>query len=298
MVLTADDVNAWCEQLLDLPLSFPPLDHCVDEIPSLDMLADLPPASRVLVRCDTNVTLAGAGCVDDDARLVTLLGTLQYGRERGWVQIIHGHLGNDGRASLRPVADHLGQLLGCPVQFVPDWMDDRCGEVHLEVDSAVGPTRARLGGDAGKRPPPRAGDEPLATAACGPLRPYWDALLGMLRRFENAWQESTSTKDSRHRIAIFPVRSCRWRWIGSRSAGMWRGSCPAPCVPRGRRRSWSSAAAKFNKLDDLEGIVQRGQVRLVLSGGRLALALLQADCAVIRTHLRDGASGRGAGRAV
>ena len=37
------------------------------------------------------------------------------------------------------------------------------------------------------------------------------------------------------------------------------------------------SGAKFNKLDDLEGVVQRGQVRLVIAGGLLALPLLKAQ---------------------
>src|SRR4051794_10957362 len=134
--ITADVVNTWCEQLLAMQ-SVRPLEEYLDAIPALDALADVPPATRVLVRCDTNIVVDCDGEIENDVRLMSLLETLRYGRERGWVQIVHGHLGIDGQASQQPVANRLGRLLDCPIEFVPDWMDDQSGEVLDEADSRL-----------------------------------------------------------------------------------------------------------------------------------------------------------------
>ena len=79
---------------------------------------------RVLVRLDLNVPLEN-GAVSDDTRIRAALPTLQYLLEHNSVPILCSHLGRpkgkpDPKYSLRPVAERLGQLLGCPVKMAPD----------------------------------------------------------------------------------------------------------------------------------------------------------------------------------
>lgn len=79
---------------------------------------------RVFVRVDYNLPMNGEA-ITDDTRLRASLPTLQYTVERGGKLILASHLGRpkgkpSPEHSLRPVAKHLGQVLGKPVAFVAD----------------------------------------------------------------------------------------------------------------------------------------------------------------------------------
>ena len=83
---------------------------------------------RVFVRVDYNVPLeekAGQMVITDATRIVETLPTLRLLIEQGGKLILAAHLGRpkgkrEPSMSLRPVAEKLADLLGCPVAFVDD----------------------------------------------------------------------------------------------------------------------------------------------------------------------------------
>jgi phosphoglycerate kinase len=79
----------------------------------LPRLEDLPleRGQRVLVRIDLNVPLRD-GKVEDDLRIATALPTIQWLRERHAVVVVAEY-------SMAPVAQRLGELLGCEVLLAP-----------------------------------------------------------------------------------------------------------------------------------------------------------------------------------
>lgn len=81
---------------------------------------------RVLIREDLNVPVKD-GKVSSDARLRAALPTLQQAMQAGAKVIVMSHLGRPTEGeyaeefSLQPVANYLGDLLGCDVPLVKDW---------------------------------------------------------------------------------------------------------------------------------------------------------------------------------
>lgn len=78
----------------------------------------------VIVRCDLNVPLAD-GVITDDGRIRASLATIRELREAGAKIVLISHLGRpdgapDARYSLQPVAVRMAELLGAPVEFVPE----------------------------------------------------------------------------------------------------------------------------------------------------------------------------------
>lgn len=83
---------------------------------------------RALVRVDFNVPLK-SGRVADDTRIAASLPTLQHILADGGSLVLMSHLGRpkgkkNPELSLAPVAARLSELLGRPVEFVPDCVGD------------------------------------------------------------------------------------------------------------------------------------------------------------------------------
>ncbi len=79
---------------------------------------------RVFLRVDANVPLDGDR-IRDDTRLRAIVPTLADLRARGARLVVASHLGRpkgqaDPALSLAPVAERLGELLGCAVKLAPD----------------------------------------------------------------------------------------------------------------------------------------------------------------------------------
>ena len=99
---------------------------CIDEVELK--------GKRVLIRVDFNVPLKD-GQVTDDTRIRESLPTIRYAREQRAKVILCSHLGRPkGKPSpaftLRPVAEHLSQLLAAPVRTAEDCIGE---EVHAAV---------------------------------------------------------------------------------------------------------------------------------------------------------------------
>ncbi|MEQ5835237.1 phosphoglycerate kinase [Marinobacter sp. NFXS9] len=83
---------------------------------------------RVLIREDLNVPVKD-GKVSSDARIRASLPTIKAALEAGAKVMLMSHLGRpeegvyDEASSMKPVAEHLGTLLGQPVRLIKDYLD-------------------------------------------------------------------------------------------------------------------------------------------------------------------------------
>jgi phosphoglycerate kinase len=95
---------------------------------------------RVLVRVDFNVPLNENKEVADDTRIVESLPTIKKILNDGGKAILMSHLGRpkgkDPNLSLAPVAKRLEKLLGKPIKFVDDCIDEKVEKAVSELKSS------------------------------------------------------------------------------------------------------------------------------------------------------------------
>ena len=134
MTITPQQMTVWCETLLAGRAAAPELElvDYLEAVPRLETLADVPAGTAVAVRGDVDAK-PGAQIGDGDIRLRSMVDTLEYGRQRGWKQIVFGHIGRKPEGSLDQVAKRLGELLKSEVPLLTNWLDERA----MTISSAV-----------------------------------------------------------------------------------------------------------------------------------------------------------------
>jgi phosphoglycerate kinase len=124
------------------------------------MLQDLDlTGRRALIRVDFNVPMNEAFEITDDTRIRAALPTIEYVLRQGASVVLMSHLGRpkgpSEALSLRHLVPHLSQLLGRPVKFAPDCIDDDA----LEVTQSLQPGEVALLENLRFHPEEEAGDE-------------------------------------------------------------------------------------------------------------------------------------------
>lgn len=272
------------------------METCLAAIPSLDTLADLPAGTRVLIRGDTDVVFDEQGNIEEDVRLQSLVQTLKFGLQRGWVIILYGHRGRDPQLSLKPVADYLQKLMrenGFPnlnVQFNADWMDDATGKICPDAgkQTAALPNGSLLVLEntrkykleqalwKAKGPDLAALGERLANYANGMREQF--ASVHVNEGFASSNRDLSST--------LVPLA------MDKVAFGSYIDTELKKHVTRTRLAELVIfSGLKINKLDDLQAILNRGQVKLVIAAGSLAMALKKAVAELDGTTFEMGAAG-------
>ncbi len=251
-----------------------PLGDFLAAIPRLTSLADLPSGTAVLIRGDVDEK-PGVEVGQGDVRLRSMVETLKSGREKGWKQIIFGHLGRDPAGSLEKVAKRIGQLLDCQVPLITNWLD----ESSMTVTTAAAEQIAKAGpGDVLVLQNTRAYD--IERVLWKAKEKDIPALTEKLTKFANEMaskvakvyvNEALSAGSLDASTTVVPAamdRVALGKYVASEFEGPMMKCVEAQLV--------IFSGIKIDKLDDLEAMIHRGHIKKVISAGSLAMSLTKA----------------------
>jgi phosphoglycerate kinase len=276
MPITTAQMLNWCRGILGDDPRAPrqPLEAYLQAIPRLASLADVPRGTPVLVRGDVDAK-PGGKLGEGDIRLRSMRQTLDFGRQRGWKQVIFGHIGREPDKSLAKVRARLAEILGCEVGFVGDWLDPATAAVRLELVEAV---RQLAPGGVLVLENVRKYDVERALWKAKPAD--LPKLAERLARLANDLadkvakvyvHEAFSAGSLDASSVVVPAAQERVA-LGIYEAEQFdvqlRDCLAAEMVV--------FSGLKADKLDDLEAMIDRGKIRLVLTAGSLAMALAKA----------------------
>ena len=276
MPVTTESMAAWCRKLLGADPNSPrlTLEQYLAGIPRMECLGKLPSGTPVLVRGDTDAK-PGKTVGEGDIRLRSMKETLKYGQERGWKQIVFGHVGREPEKSLAKVTARLGEILGCPVTFIADWLDP--ATVTIKDDAAK--TIAESG--------------PGSIIVLENTRKYdiervlWkakaadvDRLAGNLAKLANQFaakvakvyvHEAFSAGSLDASSVVVPAAMEKVA-LGKYEAEQFDGHLKE-CM---NAQMVIFSGLKIDKLDDLQAMIDRGKIRKVIAAGSLAAGLKKA----------------------
>ncbi|MEQ8846510.1 phosphoglycerate kinase [Botrimarina sp.] len=276
MPVTDQQMQAFCETVVRGREAAPDLtlnDYLAD-VPRLDSLADVTSGTPVLVRGDVDAK-PGAEVGQGDIRLRSMVDTLKFGRDKGWKQVVFGHIGREPEKSLDKVAKRLGELLGCDVPLVGDWLDESSMTIKPEAAEAV------------------ASAEPGAVIVLENTRKYdieralWKAkpedlpgLAPKLAKYANELAEKIATvyvheafsAGSLDASSVAAPAAMERVALGEYAAGEFDG--PMQKCLKADLAVFSGI--KIDKLDDMQAMIARGTIKQIFASGSIAMAIRKA----------------------
>jgi phosphoglycerate kinase len=276
MAMTTETMAAWCRKLLgaDPAAARLTLEQYLSNIPRIECLGKLPSGTPVLVRGDTDAK-PGPAVGDGDIRLRSMKDTLKFGQDRGWKQIIFGHVGREPEKSLAKVAARLGEILGCPVAFIEDWLDPATLTIKEEAAKAISESA------------PGSIIMLQNTRKYDIERVLWkakpadiDRLAANLAQLANEFaakvakvyvHEAFSAGSPDASSVVVPAAMEKVA-LGKYEAEQFDGHLKE-CM---NAQMVIFSGLKIDKLDDLQAMIERGRIRKVIAAGSLAAALKKA----------------------
>jgi phosphoglycerate kinase len=276
MTITTEAMAAWCRKLLGAEPDVAPLtlEEYVAAVPRLDALADVPSGTAVLVRGDMDAK-PGEKLGQGDIRLRSMKDTLEFGRSRGWVQILFGHIGRKPEGSLDKVAKRIGEILGCDVPLVEDWLDPDSVSVDerlAETVRSAAPGSVFMLQNTRKydieRALWKAAPEDIPKLA-GPLAKLANEMAEKVARVYVSEAFSAGNLDTS--TCVVPAAMDRVA-LGDYVAAQFDG----PMMDCLKTQMVVFSGLKIDKLDNLEAMIRRGTIRRVIAAGSVAMALKKA----------------------
>ncbi|MEA1950354.1 MAG: phosphoglycerate kinase [Planctomycetota bacterium] len=276
MAITTQQMSDWCMGLLGAnpEISQLSLEDFIAATPGMDSLADLPGGTPVLIRGDVDAK-PGEKIGDDDIRLRSMKETLDFGRQRGWIQIIFGHIGRKPEGSLDKVAKRIGEIMGCEVDFIDDWLDAETLTIGDDVAARI---KAAAPGSIIVLQNTRKYDIERALWKAKPsdLAGLAESLAKIANEFAEKVakvyvSEAFSAGNLDTSTCIIPAAMDRVA-LGSYVADQYNGPLK-DCL---KTQMVIFSGLKIDKLNNLESMIGRGSIRRVLAAGSVAMALKKA----------------------
>lgn len=252
----------------------PSIEERLEQIPSIDALADLPEGTPVWIRADLDVA-DHDGVIGDDPRLASLHETLEYGRAHGWRMLLLGHRGRTPDRTLEYVYQKLKvSEPGCG-PFIRDWFDEHAETltgVAVKGVESLKPGQflvyenvrrydfERRLWNTTEHQLPQVTDHFARIAAAfrqGATVYVNDAIASGNKDFSTT---ALPLAMGRAALGVFSRRELTEHVVRAREAGL-------VCF----------SGLKLDKLKHLHGIVQRGRAEVILAGGSLAMAMRRAE---------------------
>ena len=276
MTVTAAEMLAWCQELLNVDDRRPQrtLAEYLALIPKTASLADLPSGTPVLVRGDVDAK-PGATVGEGDVRLRSMRDTLEFGRKQGWKQVIFGHIGRKPEETLAKVGKRLGEILGCDVPLVSDWLDESTLTIAdaLQKQIAASPPGTVLLLENTRR---YNIERVLWKAKPADLPKLSEPLAKLANEFAEkvatAYVHEALSAGSLDASSTIVPATMRRVALGLYEAREFEG----PMMRCLAAQLVVFSGLKTDKLDDLEAMIGRGTVKMVLVAGSLAMALKKA----------------------
>ncbi len=276
MPLTTDQMTAWCRRILgaDSDARKPTLEEFLTAIPRLDDLDELPSGTPVLIRGDVDAK-PGASVGEGDIRLRSMKATLNYCRSKGWKTIVFGHIGRDPEKSLDKVAKRLGDILGCEVPLLDDWLDPESITISDAVRQAVeqaSPGAVCVLQNTRKYDVERvlwkANPDDLPELAPGLTKLANEFAAKVANVYIHEAFSAGSLDSSSVVVPAAMEKVAMGRYIAEQFEGPLRDCLSARLVV--------FSGLKVDKLDDLQAMIDRGKIQHIITGGSLAVALKKA----------------------
>ena len=276
MSVSDDAMLSWCTTLLQGRDAAPELtlNDYLGSVPRLDALADLPSGSVVLVRGDVDAK-PGASIGEGDIRLRSMVDTLKYGVEKGWKQVVFGHIGRKPEGSLEKVAKRLGELLGCDVPLVEDWLDESSLTVTDAVTTAI--ESAAHGAVIVLQNTRKYDIERVLWKAkeadLPALAPKLAKLANELAtKVSSVYVNEAFSAGSLDASSVAVPAAMERVALGKYAAGEFDG--PMQQCLKADLAVFSGI--KIDKLDDMEAMIARGTIKQIFASGSLAMAIRKA----------------------
>jgi phosphoglycerate kinase len=275
MTVSTEAMQAWCERLLagreaakDLTLK-----DYLDSIPRLESLDDVGSGTAVLVRGDVDAK-PGRQVGDGDIRLRSMVGTLRFGQQRRWKQVVFGHIGREPDKSLSKVAARLGELMGSDVPLITDWLDESTLQVTNDARQVIAgapPGSILMLENTRKYDIERvlwkakASDLPTLVPQ---LATFANSMAQIAQVFVNEALSAGSLDASSTVVPAAMKRVALGKYVASEFEGPMMRCLDTQLVV--------FSGLKIDKLDDLEAMIGRGTIKTVFAAGSLAMALRKA----------------------
>lgn len=276
MAVSAENIVTYVRGVLGDDPNAPklPMEKYLEAIPRLASLANLPSGTPVLVRGDVDAK-PGPKVGDGDIRLRSMKATLDFCRQHGWKTVIFGHVGREPEKSLAKVAARLGEIFGCHVCFIPDWLDPATTTIKDDVAKQI---QAAAPGSVIMLENTRTYDieRVLWKAKPADLPKLADKLARLANEFAAKVakvyiHEAFSAGSLDASSVVVPAGMDRVA-LGQYEAEQFdvqlRDCLAAQLV--------IFSGLKADKLDDMEAMIARGKIRLVISAGALSGSLRKA----------------------